>query len=247
MRHHTIVTPEQVRFRYTAAGLTTRAMAWVIDQVLLLALRVAAAWGLSSAGALGMAAVFVLIFVIDFTYYVYCELRWAGASPGKRLMGLRVVSMRGGKLQFNDVLLRNLLRPIDSIPYPMVIGGLVAWLDPYGRRLGDMVAETMVIRDSRAAAPTNLPTHQERLNTFQADASLRQRIINRITRDDRDLVYELTMRRDDFDPDVRAELFARAAELLRRRLNLPADLDYLSDEQTIVNLALVIQNGQPRL
>ncbi|MEX2673737.1 MAG: RDD family protein [Phycisphaeraceae bacterium] len=245
MRYHTIVTPEQVRFRYTAAGLATRAVAWTADQAILLVLRLLIVWAFASGGGeLGLAAIFALIFVMDFGYYLYCELRWAGQSPGKRLMGLRVVSARGGKLQFNDVLIRNLLRPVDSLPYPMVLGGIVAWLDPLGRRLGDMVAETMVVRDVRAHVPTALPTQQERLNTFQTDPSLRQRITNRITRDERDLIYELTLRRDHFDPDVRSKLFAQAADILRRRLNLPDDLDYLSDEQTIVNLALVIQNTQ---
>jgi len=241
MPHYLITTPEQVHFRYETAGLASRAMAWLLDQVLLWALRVVIFISLGAAGYLGLAAVFLSILVLDFGYYAFFEIRWAGQSPGKRLFGIRVVSAQGGNLSFSDVLVRNLLRPLDTLPYCMLLGGVVAFLDPFRRRLGDLAAETLVILDAHRTLPEAALAQQTRVNTFQAQPAVRARILARVTREERDLILDLVARRDDLGNPIRQELFIRSAEFFRTRYGLPSDLDYLSDEQTVTNLALVIQ------
>lgn len=242
MTRYRITTPEQVHFHYHVSGLMTRAMAWVVDQLVLLVVRLAivwAFWGLG--GQFGLAFVFLGVFCVDFGYFVLFETRAAGQSPGKRLFRLRVISARGGRLRFGDVLIRNLLRPLDTLPFAMLTGGIAAFIDPLRRRLGDLAAETLVVRDARLAVPEELTAQQARVNTFGADPALRGRILARVTRDERDLILDLTMRRDELEPPIREDLFHQAAELFRRRYALPEGLDYLSDEQTVLNLALVVQ------
>ena len=58
------------------------------------------------------------------------------------------------------------------------------------------------------------------------------------------MILDLAIRRDQIDPTARQELFAQAAAHFRGSLALPEDLDYLSDEQTVVNLAMVIQDSK---
>ena len=241
MARYRITTPEQVHFHYEMAGLMTRAMAWVVDQVILWALRLVVFFSLARSGYLGFALICIGIFLVDFGYYVWFEFRWAGQTPGKRRLGIRVKSARGGKLRFADVMMRNLMRPLDTLPYANLLGGVVAFLDPLHRRLGDMVAETLVVRDARVRLPEALQQQQSRVNTFQMDPATRNRILARVTREERDLILDLVARRDALDPTVREELFGQAAGTFRTRYGLPEGLDYLSDEQTVVNLALVIQ------
>ena len=94
------------------------------------------------------------IFILDFSYFVYFELRWAGQSPGKRRFGIRVISTRGTQLRFTDVLIRNLMRPIDMLPFAMLMGGCTCLIDHWHRRLGDLVADTIIIRDVKKALPS---------------------------------------------------------------------------------------------
>src|SRR5205807_2631491 len=114
-----------------------------------------------------------------------------GQSPGKRLFQIRVISARGNKLHFTDVLIRNLMRPVDLLPFAMVTGGVVAFIDQWHRRLGDMLADTIVIRHVRQQLPQSLANAKTRVNSFQTDAALRSRILMRVTRDERDLILDL--------------------------------------------------------
>ena len=91
-----------------------------------------------------------------------------------------------------------------------------------------------------------LARHRLRDNSFAEDPLLCRRVRARVSREERDLIYDLVQRRDQLDPAVRDELFAQAAGYFRRRYGLPADLEHLSDEQTVINLALVIQGSTGR-
>ncbi|MFO7898493.1 MAG: RDD family protein [Planctomycetota bacterium] len=241
MPRYRITTPEHVHFHYDVAGLSSRAMGWLVDQGIMTVLRITLVIGLGGAGALGVMMILILWFGIDFGYFVFFELRWQGQSPGKRLFHVRVISADGARLRFDAVLIRNLLRWVDSLPAGMLIGGVVAFLDPLHRRLGDLAAETLVIRDARRAIPDAVLKQQSRVNTYQADPAVRSRILARVTREERDLILDMVIRRDDLDPAVREDLFEQAAGYFRRRLNLPDDLEHLSSEQAVINLALVIQ------
>jgi uncharacterized RDD family membrane protein YckC len=240
-----ITTPEQVAFHYVVAGPVSRCMAWLTDQLLIWAGYIAIYWAFSNLGGhIGAAMILLAIFILDFSYFVTFELYWAGQSPGKRLHRIRVISTRGSRLRFADVLVRNLLRPVDMLPIAMVLGGTVCLLDRWRRRLGDLAADTIIVRDARREIPQAVATEKARINSFQANAPLRNRILNRISREERDLVMDLALRRDQIEPAVREDLFAKAAGHFRKRFALPEDLDYLSDEQTVLNLALVIQEAR---
>lgn len=241
--YYHIQTPEQVVFRFELAGLVTRAMAWLIDQVFIWAIVIGMGIGLAQLGNFGVALWLAGMLVVDFGYFTLFELRRHGQTPGKRMLGIRVVSADGAALTGYDVLIRNLLRPIDMMPLAMTLGGIIAQIDPAHRRLGDMAAGTIVVRDFHGAAPTALMRSQQRHNTFASDSTIRGRILARISREERDLIYDLVHRRDELDPGVRDRLFGEAADFFRGRFALPADLEHLSDEQTVTNIALVVQNS----
>lgn len=243
-----IVTPEQVSFHYEVAGLATRGVANILDQVFLILFVILLGMPAQSlAPILGNNLVdaiqILMVFVVQFGYFAYFEISRQGQSPGKRIFGLRVISATGGRLTPADVLMRNVLRMIDFLPIVYGVGVIVAFFDPYRRRLGDIAADTIVVRDARGTLPSFAASVRARANTFQSDPVIRQRILARINREERDLVWDLMLRRDELEPNVRDELFARAAEHFRARYALREDLDYLSDEQTVLNIALVLQNA----
>lgn len=117
-----IVTPEGVALRLTLAGIGDRIAAFLFDLLLigLAAIGIFLA-GLFSALALGSldAAAFALAlalfgwFLVRAFYFTFFEIRWNGATPGKRRVGIRVVDARGGMLSSDAVIVRNLLREVE--------------------------------------------------------------------------------------------------------------------------------------
>lgn len=238
MRQLRVVTTEQVSFRLTAAGLGARALAWLVDQAILLALRIALVYILIQIGVLSGAVAVSLFFVTDTAYFLYYEWRLGGQTPGKRALKLRVVSTSGASLSFQDVFIRNALRLVDNLPMLMVAGGVAAFLDPLGRRLGDLAAGTMVVREKVRDFQLP-PADRDRPNSYKSDAACRRRILARATREDRDLALELMWRKDELRHEVREELFGKLSGEFRKRFSLPADAS-LTDEQSVMDVALLL-------
>lgn len=148
-----VSTPERVAFQYQVAGVATRFLAQLIDSVILLALLVATFIGAISAGALSRSdqvffiLVIVLSFVLLFGYFWAQEALWSGQTVGKRALRLRVVGDAGEPITFTQAAIRNLIRLIDFLPAYYGIGLITLFVNGRGKRLGDMAAGTLVVRD----------------------------------------------------------------------------------------------------
>ena len=93
------------------------------------------------------AVLVTLLFVMMWSYDVFFDMKWEGRTPGKRTVGIRVVDQRGLPLSLPQSFVRNIVRAFDALPLMYGVGALIALLDPHGRRLGDIVAGTLVISD----------------------------------------------------------------------------------------------------
>jgi uncharacterized RDD family membrane protein YckC len=162
----TISTPEQVAFHYETAGIGSRFMASLIDHLiigLVLTLIVCATFALSvpaaiagaEAGEEGLWGVFLIyailtliIFAITWGYFVIFEIVWQGRTPGKRAGKLRVLRRDGQPIGAGEAMVRNLVRIVDFLPGFYGIGLTVMFIDPQARRLGDLAAGTIVVRES---------------------------------------------------------------------------------------------------
>jgi uncharacterized RDD family membrane protein YckC len=161
----TITTPDHGTLEFDLAGLGSRFCAHLIDTlligllILLLALFALAVGGLDlrsmfqdlEGGAwtssFGLALLILVGFVVYWGYYVFFESIMRGATLGKREFGIRVIREDGLPIGFREAALRNLVRAADALPPPCyLLGGLVMFLDANSRRLGDMVAGTLVVR-----------------------------------------------------------------------------------------------------
>ncbi len=173
-----VVTPEGVPLRIEIAGLSKRILAFFIDIVVLSLATVLLLWS-CAVTSIGFGAFTVIaVFIITEGYFIFFELMWGGESPGKRLMGSKVISRDGGPLGVEAVLARNFMRKLDiflpflvlSVPealfgdlpkllvYPSVawvfLVALLPWLNRQRTRAGDLVAGTLVVE---VPAPVLLP------------------------------------------------------------------------------------------
>ncbi len=105
-------------------------------------------------GALFIALTTIASFVLFFGYFIIFELVWNGQSPGKRLLGLRVIRDGGFPVDAGASVIRNLVRIVEASLGFYVISAVVTLLSPENKRLGDFAAGTIVVRDNAAAIPT---------------------------------------------------------------------------------------------
>lgn len=156
-QHLEVETPEHVVLDYELAGLGSRALAAIIDTLILLGLLIASQVAFSAAGrglgGFAWVALLLLQFALVWGYFTFFETFARGQTPGKRRLGIRVVHDTGHAVTFGAAAARNLLRLADFLPPPYLIGGLFVALHPRAKRLGDLVAGTVVVRDRPAEVP----------------------------------------------------------------------------------------------
>lgn len=241
MRAYVIRTPENVTFEFELAGIASRALAWLIDVLVMAALIVAAAQVagvfVPFAGGLAGALLFIAGFVVLWWYQTLFEWWWGGQTLGKRLVGLRTLSADGVRIGFTQSVVRNLVRVVDMMPGLYLVGGVSALLDGHGRRLGDLAAGTIVVRVRRTLAPSAIVPPSERYNSFIDDPSVAL-AVRRITAPEREAMVGLSLRRDLLPLPVRRELFARLAAHLEDRLRVPRP-PFFSEEKYVLNLTAV--------
>jgi uncharacterized RDD family membrane protein YckC len=140
-------TPEGIEYTLYPAGLCARFCAYSLDTI--------AQWVLLTAfiiiyyaamdAAAGIWLIFLVRFAVDWFYHVICELFFRGQTPGKRLLGLRVVQDDGSPVGAAASFLRNLLRFVDGYTGLFLIAFLCAAVSRGFRRPGDWAAGTLVI------------------------------------------------------------------------------------------------------
>ncbi|HUR73435.1 MAG TPA: RDD family protein, partial [Sporichthya sp.] len=164
-----VVTGEAVALELRLAKVPSRALALFIDLALmaipLFGVGVLAAVAASSTdAALGAAILLVSLVSVVIGYPVLFETLSRGRSPGKATMGLRVVRDDGGPVRFRHALTRALVGVLVDFN-PLLVGAvgvLVSLASAKGKRVGDMLAGTVVIRErvpKSTAAPAVMPPH----------------------------------------------------------------------------------------
>ena len=154
-----IVTPDHIELEFSLAGLGSRMLALIIDAllvgVILIGVILAAAiLGFGSilatqrlgAGSWVVAVAVLALFIVMWGYFLLFEALNNGQTPGKRWTGIRVVRDNGLPLGWKESALRNLVRAADILPPPAcIVGGLSIIFSKTGKRLGDLLAGTIVV------------------------------------------------------------------------------------------------------
>ena len=233
-------TPENVAVRYDLAGVGSRFIAAAIDTAVQFLLILLVAFAIGVAGGVGMGAgalrdleegpgggpaiwlvaVFLLaLFLLLWGYYVAFEMLWNGQTPGKRLTRLRVLRDTGYPIGFLDSLIRNLVRVVDFLPFAYGVGVLVMLVDARSRRLGDLAAGTMVVKERRGLRAADLVG--EALPPLEG-APPEVANVERLGAADYSLVREYLLRREGLAAEVRAALALELGMTVARRLDAAA-------------------------
>jgi uncharacterized RDD family membrane protein YckC len=221
----TITTPENIALEYELAGLGSRMIGAIIDHLLqggLLALVFLALVLLGPGGRDSLNQVFIysrialmilLSFAIVFGYFVFFETIWAGQTPGKKAAHIQVIKENGEPVGFMEALLRNLFRMVDFLPFYYLLGIVVFFVNPMNKRLGDMAAGTIVVRQKHDLAPSVIPKLAVKTDT-PLDVS-------QVTGEEYSQVRNFILRRDSLKPEHRARIGTRLASHLERRMDMP--------------------------
>ena len=198
-RRRTLITPEGIALPVTLASRGTRFGALLIDLTIIFVMMIVSAFGLyyiasklmamngldlekadpKMPGAVQFVIIvyIALLFLLRHAYFLYFELGPRGATPGKRLTGVRVAARDGGRLTTEMVLARNLLRDVEiTLPivaiFSLIGGGIAEWaafgwlavfalfpLFNHDRlRAGDLVAGSWVVEAPRLKLADALST-----------------------------------------------------------------------------------------
>jgi len=240
-----IRTPEGIAFSMLLAGPVTRSIAWAVDLACIIAVMstiggMVGVFGIVStdlAGALSM----VMYFFVTIGYGILAEWFWRGQTVGKRLLRLRVIDVQGLKLQFSQVVIRNLLRFFDSLPAFYCVGGTSCMLSRKCQRLGDIASNTVVIRTPEIADPNVDQLIAGKFNSLRSYSHLSARLREQISPQEAGIALQALLRRDELDPEARIGLFRKIADHFRSIVEFPEEATYgITDEQYIRNVVDIL-------
>ncbi|RPI59942.1 MAG: RDD family protein [Lysobacterales bacterium] len=138
-------TPEGILLELRPAGLSARFYAFLLDWLIRLMIVYAAAIAAAFMGGFGTAFLLILYFLLEWFYPVAFELGRSGATPGKTVLGLKVVMDNGLPVTPAASFTRNLLRVADFLPFLFGAAIVSMLLRPDSKRLGDLAAATVVV------------------------------------------------------------------------------------------------------
>ncbi len=266
--HYRIDTPERVDLDYDIASLGTRLMATIVDTFLLVVLyallwilgdrglREAAGLLEAAAKALGaslgpvavtavaIAGLVLLTFGVFWGYYVSFEMAWHGQSPGKRWVGLRVIREGGYPVGLAESAVRNLVRFVDFLPGFYAIGVLTMFVDRRSRRLGDLAAGTLVVRERRDVRLDSLGLPPRAATASPADVEMLDPFPNAylLTSAERSLLREYLLRRPTLSEEAAAKLASQLAVAFANRMGY--DMSTETPEAFLLRLASHTGVGQ---
>lgn len=240
-----IKTPEGIAFSMLLASPITRFLAYVIDLACISAAMTVLSALLAFLNLISIdfarAASVLAFFTLQIGYGIGMEWSWRGQTIGKRLLRLRVMDVQGLRLQFSQVVMRNLLRFVDMLPAFYLVGGLSAFLNRRGQRLGDLAANTIVVRNPKLEEPNLDQLLAGKFNSLREHPHLEARLRQRLSPAEATVALQSILRREEFEPAARVELFAEIAGHFRSLVEFPAEaVEGITDEQYIRNVVDIL-------
>lgn len=241
----TIQTPEGVAFSLHLAGPATRFLAWLIDFAIIMAIAhiLRLVIGILNIVSQDIASALYILayFCLSIGYGILMEWRWRGQTPGKRTMRLRVMDAQGLHLQFSQIVIRNLLRFVDSLPFLYMVGGLACLFTSRAQRLGDMAANTIVVWTRETVEPDLDQVLAGKYNSFRDYPHIGARLRQRVSPTEAEVALQALLRRDELAPLARVELFKDLAEYFKTIAAFDQEAtEGLSDEQYIRNIVDIL-------
>jgi uncharacterized RDD family membrane protein YckC len=244
-------TPEGIVFSLPLAGPVSRFLAWGVDAGCILAAtsllhEVLGLFGNINAG-IADATYIVAYFVFSIGYGIACEWYWRGQTVGKRVLKLRVMDEQALRLGFGQVVVRNLLRFVDLLPGLYLVGGIACVLSRRFQRLGDLAANTIVVRQLETAQPNLEQVLGGKFNSLLEYRHLAARLRQRTSPQAGAVALEALVRRDELEPQARLQLFDGLVQHFRSLVEFPLEAtEQLSGEQYVRNVVEILYRRADR-
>ncbi len=242
-------TPEGMEFTLPLAGPAPRLIAIWIDLAAisvaagLLQKLLAVASIVSADAAQGLMT--VGYFAISLLYGILSEWLWQGQTLGKRLMGIRVMDRDGLPMHVSQIVVRNILRPVDMLPAFYLAGGVSVLFTRHGQRIGDLAANTVVVRTRQVEPPDWRKLLAGKFNSMLEHPHLAARLRQRVPPALAGVALDALLRRDELEDGARVELFRELAGRLRKLVEFPAEaVEALSDEQYVRNAVEILYRSR---
>ena len=244
MSELTITTPEHVPIRLEPAGAGSRFLAIMIDAVITTAIATTIFSIISTFLPRGVAtAIFVTVnFFLTWAWHLWFETRKQGRTPGKRMLKIRVIDARGLPISLHQSLVRNITRTLDFIPAFYGVGAIAMMSSKSRRRLGDIIADTLVVRDAQPLAYRGQLSAERRHNSLRTPRVLRL-ARHRISLEEREFLLTLCLRADRMTAEARYDLMEEVAKVYRAELGI--EEEQMSGENLVRDLTAVLFNPPP--
>lgn len=247
-RSVTVRTPEAIAFYYELAGLGSRFLALCVDSIIqvivliaIFALAIASTRGVSaiagslhlSGKSLGSALIATIVlgfFLLFYGYFIAFEMLWNGQTPGKRLLGIRVVRDGGYPVELGGSLIRNLVRIGEFAVGFYCLSAITMVLSSENKRLGDYAAGTIVVRDRGFEVRDFRSWRRAGVGDSQLDAALAG-----LSADELALADRYQARKTTMDPAAARIAAAKIAGVLRPKVG--PQLSGLSDDELLVRIS----------
>ncbi|PIE00759.1 MAG: hypothetical protein CSA79_02405 [Thiothrix nivea] len=152
---YTVNTPEGIALELSPAGPIPRTLAWLTDLAIRSAISLFIFVLLTFMGKMGLGLAMILVFLLEWFYPVWFELRHEGQTPGKKLLQIYVAQLDASPVTLTASIVRNLLRVVDFLPFLYGFGLASTLMTRRFQRLGDLAANTVVLH----RAPANMAIH----------------------------------------------------------------------------------------
>ncbi len=240
-----IETGDGITFSLQLAGPVSRFLAlmvdWSIVTTVVILLSQAIAYFPFIADDWKEASMAIAYFLLQIGYGVLFEWRSGGQTIGKKVVGLRVADVSGLRLSCSQIMIRNLLRTVDSLPVFYLLGGMVMILNRRMQRLGDIAAGTIVVRVATEPLPYLPPGGGTRVNSLKPYRALAARLRQKANPEAARYLLDALRRRDALEPAARLAIFAEMAAEYRSLVEFPEEATLpLTDEQYLWNVAEIL-------
>lgn len=263
-----IETPEQVAIRFPLAGVGSRFLAVLADNLiqvagyvvlmLLLFLISSAASGsgqrlVHNGDRWFTAGIIVFVFLVHWGYFTLFEAFWNGQTPGKKICKLRVIRDSGRQITLFESMTRNFLRIIDELPGIYAVGVVTMLCNPQNKRLGDLAAGTLVIHEHAEEGPLWSGAGQRTITASIFPPSPMQQSINplqvdfpadvvaRLSADELSVIDRFFARAIDIDFARRPELAERLARQMTSKMGVEMP-EHVNPERVLESIAHTLRS-----
>lgn len=221
-----VTTTQNVTIQYETAGFLWRFIAWLIDTSIIGSFFFAVIYLFSSSQSLygsemKMTILFFILFLIKYFYSLLIEIFTNGQSIGKKMVGIVVIKLNGNALLTNDYLIRWAYRMVDFGMSFFSIGTITILMSEKNQRLGDMIANTTVVK----LKPDRIVTLEDLQNLPDKDDYIpKYPLVIRYTDEEMLVLKTLLMRVQDYKDNTYQILLKDTAQRLKQQMDIQNDV-----------------------